>query len=88
MVVSMDLSHSPTLIYAPQFVQGHFLSLNVFLKESPAAKKNSGVAITCRPGMTVANGAIELDSQNPMGIMEFQDSPYSVGMIKPQDSRN
>lgn len=75
MVVSLDLSHSPTLIYAPKFVQDHFLNLNVFLREASAALKNSGMTITCRPGMTVANGAISLDSQNPMGMMGSQGIP-------------
>lgn len=75
MVVSIDLSHSPTLIYAPKFVQGHFFNLKVFLREAPAALKNSGVAITFRPGVTVANAAIKLDSQNPMEIMGSQGFP-------------
>lgn len=70
MVVHMDLSHSPTLIYAPKFVQGHFLNFNILIMEAPPALKNPGVTITCRPRMTVANATIK--SQNPMELMGYQ----------------
>lgn len=71
-IVSMNLSHSPTLIYAPKFVQGHSLNFNVLIMEAPEALKDSRGTITCSLGMTVENAAIKWNSRNPMKIMGYQ----------------